>query len=233
MSGAAPKGEEADALASAMRSLSNAKRLRLLRFLVEPHYLEDIARDLGVARQSAQEHVDQLLAQGLIEATRGRGDHGPVTAYVTNLPRLFDIYDQLGHQLGLVDRDMSERIHANARTAPLEGASVARAAGDTPRVTIVHGIRIGQTVLLEGEGPWLIGRDPHALLCLDYDHYVSHRHAEIRRTRGGFELADLYSSNGTWLDWRAIPRGGTSQLVNGGLLRVGKSLVLFRTTPPA
>ncbi len=213
-----------------MRCLAHPRRLHLLRYLVEPHSLESIARQLGVARQSAQEHVDQLVVSGLIEATRGRGDHGPVTAYVTALPRLFDIYDQLGNELGLVDREMAERVAVTLRTAPLGPSKSSGIDADMPRITIVHGLRIGETHLLEGNGPWLIGRDPHALLCLDYDLYVSNRHAEIRRTVGGFEVADLYSSNGTWFDWTAMARGTTQPLANGSLLRAGKSLLLFRST---
>jgi pSer/pThr/pTyr-binding forkhead associated (FHA) protein len=77
-----------------------------------------------------------------------------------------------------------------------------------------------------------VGRDPHALVCLDYDPFVSTRHAELRRASGGgFELADLHSSNGTYLDWKRLERGVVRPLANGGLVRCGKTLLLFRKGP--
>lgn len=224
----APGEAPDDAMADALRCLANPKRLRLLRFLVEPRYLEEIARELGVARQSAQEHVDQLLAAGIIQPLRGKRDHGPVTEYVVVLPRVFDLHEQLGARIGILSGTLEERVHLFTPTAPLNAKGPSGGAEDLPRLTIVHGMRIGTTVKLVGDGPWLLGRDPHATLCLDYDPYASTRHAEVRRTRGGFELADRFSSNGTSLDWLPLPRGGTAPLPHGSLLRIGKTLIHFR-----
>jgi DNA-binding transcriptional ArsR family regulator len=219
--------EAQEPLAQALKALAHPKRLRLLRFLVEPHSLERIANELGVARQSAQEHVDQLLAIGAIEARRGRGDHGPVTEYVVVLPRLFDLHEQLGQRLGVLSAEFGEDVQATFRTQPLAPIPV-RAPPASARLVVVYGMRVGRTVPLQGQGPWLVGRDPHAALCIDYDPYVSSRHCEVRRGARGFELQDALSSNGTQLDWVTLPRGGAVPLENGQLIRVGKSLVLVR-----
>lgn len=220
---------EDDTLAASLKGLAHPKRLRLLRFLQEPHHLEEIASELGVARQSAQEHVQQLLAAGAIEAVPGKGQRGIVTDYVVATPRLFDILDQLGGRVGLLRAELEEHLAPRHRTAPLIAPGGDARPADGPRLTIVHGLRVGQTTPLEGVGPWPIGRDPQAWLALEYDSYVSSRHAEVRRAHGGFEVVDAMSSNGTFVDWRRLPRGGTAPLAHGTLVRVGKTMLLFRS----
>ncbi|HEX9816629.1 MAG TPA: helix-turn-helix domain-containing protein, partial [Candidatus Thermoplasmatota archaeon] len=67
-----PESVDSDvALATALKSLSHPKRLRLLRFATEPRTLEEIASHLKVARQSAKEHLDRLLEIGLLEPRSG------------------------------------------------------------------------------------------------------------------------------------------------------------------
>ena len=222
--------EETDeSLAFALKALGHPKRIRLLRFLTEARTLEEISNELKVARQSAQEHLDRLVKLGLVAVRHGRGDHGPVSRYQVTVPRLFDVYDRLGTRLGLLASELEEDVRGNQPTVVLATRSSPKPL-DSPRLIIVHGMRVGQTVPLQGEGPWLIGRDPAAVMGLDYDPYISHRHAEVRRTRDGFELADALSSNGVAVDWRPVPRGGVVPLANGSLLRAGKTLLLFRIT---
>lgn len=226
---AGPAPEPEDGLALALKALAHPKRLRLLRYVTEPRSLEEIAGELKLARQSAQEHLDQLLSLGLVESRRGRGEHGPVTQHVLVVSRLFDVYDRLGSKLGLLAAELDEDVRAYMPTTPLATRVPGPAGADTPRLVIVHGMRVGQTIPLQGSGPWLIGRDPSAALCLDYDPYVSHRHAEIRRGPKGLEIGDALSSNGVYVDWVRVPRGGSMTIANGSLLRAGKTLVLFRS----
>lgn len=224
-----PDRHEADAaLAESLKSLAHPKRLRLLRFVAEPRSLEEIASELRVTRQSAKEHLDRLVEAGLVEPRRGQGRHGPVTQYVVVVARAFDIHDRLGTQLGVVHGNLNEDVQSRLPTTTLDAAGPSAIARDAPRLIVVHGMRVGQTKPLQGNGPWLMGRDPAATLCLDYDPYVSHRHAEVRRGAKGFELVDALSSNGVFVDWDRVPRGGVVPLPNGSLLRLGKTLVLFR-----
>lgn len=219
--------EPDDALAQTLKACGHPQRLRLLRFTTQPRTLEQIAGHLSVARQSANEHVDKLLAAGVLERGQARGPRGPVTVYSAAVPRLFDMYERLGARIGLMSGNLEHEVRGSLPTTVSPPPS-GRRPPESPRLTIVHGMRIGQTIPLHGDGPWLVGRDPHAALCLDYDPYVSHRHAEIRRTRHGFEVADALSSNGTWIDWEQAARGGAVAIENGSLLRFGRSLVLFR-----
>lgn len=213
-------------LAGYLKVLGNPKRLGLLQFLVEPHAMEEIASELKMARQTALEHVQQLVDIGVVRKVPGRGDHGPVSEYVVVPQRLFSISEDFG-KLGVLQPKIEELLRPP--TSPLVTGAAAPREQDLPRFAIVHGQRLGQTTALTGNGPWLFGREAASAVVLDYDPFVSSRHAEVRRAAGGgFEVADLYSSNGTWLDWKRLPRGGTQKLENGGLLRVGRTLLLFR-----
>lgn len=60
---------------------------------------------------------------------------------------------------------------------------------------------------------------------------LSRRHAKIRRTALGYEITDLSSTNGTWLnDQRLIPHK-PYPLTSGSQLRLGRMrfVILFRT----
>jgi len=223
-----PDGEGLDGLAEYLKVLGNTKRLHLLSYLATPHYIEEIASELKMARQTAQEHVQRLLDIGVIQRVRGRRDSGPVTEYVVVPQRLFSIHEELG-KVGVLEPELGEEALAfRPPTSPLATGAPAPREHDLPRLVLVHGFRIGATTALQGEGPWLVGRDPAAAVCLDYDPFVSTRHAEVRRIPGGFEVADLYSSNGTFLDWKRLPRGNKQALDNGAVVRVGRSILVFR-----
>lgn len=220
------EGEGFDALAAYLKVLGNPKRLHLLQFLVHPHYLEEIASELKMARQTAQEHVQQLLDIGVVQRVRGKRETGPVTEYVVVPQRLFSIHQEFG-KLGVLEPELEEQL-LRPPTSPLVTGAAAPKEQDLPRLTIVHGMRIGQTTALTGQGPWLLGREATATVVLDYDPFVSSRHAEVRRVANGFEVADLYSSNGTFVEWKRLPRGATQRVENGAVVRVGKTLLLFR-----
>ena len=51
---------------------------------------------------------------------------------------------------------------------------------------------------------------------------VSRRHAMIRRTDSGFEVLDLASRNGTWLNTKKLVPNQPYRLVSGSQLRLGR-----------
>jgi pSer/pThr/pTyr-binding forkhead associated (FHA) protein len=53
---------------------------------------------------------------------------------------------------------------------------------------------------------------------------VSRRHAEIRRTADGYELVDVGSLNGTYLNRERVDQG---PLRDGDLIQVGKFKLMF------
>ena len=92
-----------------------------------------------------------------------------------------------------------------------DGAAVA----DGPAVTL-------------GPEPLVLGREPEGGLALD-DPRVSRRHAEVRRLGPErFELVDLESRNGSFLDGRPITR---AELGPGSVLRIGDQLLVVVRIP--
>lgn len=69
----------------------------------------------------------------------------------------------------------------------------------------------------------LIGRDDEADLMLP-DNSVSRRHAALQRTEQGFEIEDLGSTNGTFIDGQLIDRVSLS---SGDTIRIGSFLFKF------
>jgi FHA domain len=77
----------------------------------------------------------------------------------------------------------------------------------------------GQTRLLEPDH--LVGRAPPCALRID-QRYVSARHAIVRWTGDRWELKDLGSRNGTFLDGRKIPSGEEHVVQKGTRIGFGK-----------
>jgi pSer/pThr/pTyr-binding forkhead associated (FHA) protein len=71
-----------------------------------------------------------------------------------------------------------------------------------------------------------VGRHPDSRVFLD-DITVSRRHAEIRRTPIGYEVVDVGSLNGTYLNRERVESG---HLTDGDLIQVGKFKLMFVAT---
>ena len=95
-----------------------------------------------------------------------------------------------------------------------------------------------QPAYVDSKGEFVIGRkiDTTSDVSLDlstlggYHLGISRRHAVIQRTEHGYELLDLGSVNGTWLnDERLVPQKAYP-LVSGSHLRLGRMrlFVLYR-----
>lgn len=80
------------------------------------------------------------------------------------------------------------------------------------------------------EDEFLIGRKiddaPEYMVDLAiYDafgHGVSRRHAQIRRVDDGYEIKDLESTNGTWVNEQRLVPNKPYPLASGALLRLGR-----------
>ncbi|MFG1775675.1 FHA domain-containing protein [Micromonospora sp. NPDC049051] len=66
----------------------------------------------------------------------------------------------------------------------------------------------------------VIGRAPTADIVV-HDAHLSRRHAEVWLTGEGATLADLGSTNGTWLNDRRIT--GVERLADGDVIRLGRT----------
>ena len=95
---------------------------------------------------------------------------------------------------------------------------------------------------LDFEGELVLGRDgvdadgasDENLLNLSelggYLMGISRRHAVIRKTRNGYEITDLASTNGSWLNGMKLTPNRSYPLANGSQLRFGRMrlLVLYQ-----
>jgi pSer/pThr/pTyr-binding forkhead associated (FHA) protein len=86
----------------------------------------------------------------------------------------------------------------------------------------------GERVFLQ-DGATSIGRAPTCRIVIATER-VSRNHAAIRRTEGGaYELMDLGSSNGTFVNGQRLSRPVALQ--NGWVIEVGLQKMVFRTPP--
>ncbi len=91
---------------------------------------------------------------------------------------------------------------------------------------------VGQVLTLDFDRV-LIGRDPMAAVALP-DARLSRRHAELRRDKTGYQLVDLSSTNGSWVNGERCER---QQLKHGDSIRLGSTIFVFveatlrQTTP--
>ena len=103
-----------------------------------------------------------------------------------------------------------------------------RRAREPSRLRVVFGPDAGLDVSLPAVGV-VIGADRACDVPLR-DDAVSKRHASVVATDGGFEVVDLGSKNGTWLDGVALTR---AVVPIGSTVRVGTTLLqLFPAEEP-
>jgi pSer/pThr/pTyr-binding forkhead associated (FHA) protein len=87
---------------------------------------------------------------------------------------------------------------------------------------VKRGQNAGSTFLIQADAT-TIGRNPDSDVFLD-DVTVSRRHAELRRDGGRFEIRDLGSLNGTYVNRERVER---SRLASGDELQIGKFKLAF------
>ncbi|MGC3995330.1 MAG: FHA domain-containing protein [Propionicimonas sp.] len=128
----------------------------------------------------------------------------------------------------LFGRKVSAAELARAQAAPTQGAAAAkppkvsrRTLKQLPKtLTVTHGKQAGLQLPL-GEAV-LIGRASDCQLILD-DDYVSTRHARISRTPAGFQVEDLGSTNGTFVNNQRI--SAPTPFGVDDTLRIGRTLM--------
>ncbi len=86
---------------------------------------------------------------------------------------------------------------------------------------VTHGRQAGVTLPLSGGV--LIGRGTECNLVLD-DDYASTQHARITLTAGGYQVEDLGSTNGTFVNNQQLH--GSVSFGPGDVLRIGRTLMI-------
>lgn len=75
----------------------------------------------------------------------------------------------------------------------------------------------------------VIGRDAGDVRIDDAR--ISRQHVRIERAPAGWQLTDLGSRNGGFVEGRMVQAGGRAQLGEGAVIRIGDSVLVFRTSP--
>ena len=111
-----------------------------------------------------------------------------------------------------------------SRVAPVGPSHNARSGIGRSWVGVCGGPESGAVRRLESHAAVTIGRSEDADLTIR-NSSVSDLHAVVERTDEGMTIEDLGSTNGTWLNGRAITR--TARLNARGTARVGSSTITF------
>jgi pSer/pThr/pTyr-binding forkhead associated (FHA) protein len=110
--------------------------------------------------------------------------------------------------------------------SPEESAAVAALPADSALLIVRRGPGAGSRFLLD-QDVTVAGRHPNADIFLD-DVTVSRKHVEFVRTGNGFEIRDLGSMNGTYVDGDRVDG---APLYRGAEVLVGKFRMTFYASP--
>lgn len=150
----------------------------------------------------------------------------------------------------MTENDSTSRIERTSDEMTVETTSVFRAdflneldspapAGTGGAVSGVEGLPAGSALLVVKRGPnagsrFLLdqsstsaGRHPDSDIFLD-DVTVSRRHAEFRLEAGEFQVVDVGSLNGTYVNREPVD---SAALANGDEVQIGKFRLVFLTGP--
>ena len=150
----------------------------------------------------------------------------------------------------MTENDTSSGADQSGENLTVETTSVFRAdflneldapasAGSDNTVSGVEGLPLGSALLVVKRGPnagsrFLLdqattsaGRHPDSDIFLD-DVTVSRRHAEFRLETGEFQVVDVGSLNGTYVNREPVD---SAVLANGDEVQIGKFRLVFLTGP--
>ena len=218
-------------LADALAALSSQPRLALLRELRVPKTLREIelpaeeeGSERNLSRQSVRKHLDRLLEVGVVLARDADRVYGETVEYVVNHQKLYAL---------------SEAFRGLARLRPVAEPPVdTMHAGDAPSgsirgpcLVLVKGLEEGKVFPLAPPAPsrgWVLGRRRDAEVSLDFDPFVSAENSVVEWREGRHVLRDLAASrNGTLVNFRPLPKGGSVPLRHGDLVGVGRTILMF------
>jgi hypothetical protein len=176
-----------------------------------------------------RDHLAKLRSIGVVAVQRSEREGGIVDEYVLNHQKLFAIVEELrrlGELRGMVPAGFEQTIAAER--------DAAQARDEGPRLVLVRGQGEGRVFALrkdtlDADRGWVIGRKHGLAVSLDYDPFVSSENAEVLLNGAGFTLLDIRSSkNGTFLNFKPLPRGGSAPLANGDIVTLGRTSLVFR-----
>ena len=110
-------------------------------------------------------------------------------------------------------------------TLPIEPRGGTGAERDAPYLVVVQGKQVGQRLPLARERT-TVGRSASCDLCLDSP-VVSAEHARIVRTKEGFGIEDLGSTNGVTVNGRRLAPDELQPIGHGDSITLSDHMLLF------
>lgn len=239
-----------DALSRSLNALAHPSRLALLRQLRTPKTLREIqlrsqapserglaspSHAMGndeagrsISRQAVREHLDRLIAIGVVHVREATRDYGETTEYSLNHQSLFAIAEEFRGLARL--RPATEPV---AATVERRAGSPEAERAEGPCLVLVKGLDEGRSFSLapppSGRRQWAIGRRRGLDVSLDFDPFVSTENALVVWDNGRYHVQDLPDSrNGTTLNFQPLPKGEKRELKTSDVIGVGRTLLLFR-----
>ena len=120
--------------------------------------------------------------------------------------------------------DLLKEMESGAATSADSAAGADQLSDGEALLVVKRGPNAGARFLLDQDST-TAGRHPETDIFLD-DVTVSRRHAEFRRNDGGYEVVDVGSLNGTYVNRE--PRN-SQELTNGDEIQIGKFRLVFIT----
>lgn len=226
--------EELDELSLDLSALSNNQRLRLLHLLTRPRYKEEVGEALGMSRQSASKHIDKLAERGFVRELQGWRESGPVMEFQVVPQRLFALGMRIADMgklepQGGPDRKVAERTVVMDDETERFDAPPRMEPDTTAQLLVINGPTAGTRFGLDPETPrWTVGRDDDRNLALKHDPFVSGRHAEVQLDPLGHAVVDVYSANGTFINFVRLPHGGRAPLQPGDVVGIGRTFLVYQ-----
>lgn len=229
---AAPQDE---ALSQSLQALAHPTRLALMRQLRTPRTLREISLRSAtgddavrsISRQAIREHLERLLAIGVVHRRDAERAYGETTEYSLNHQALYAMAEEFR---GLARLRPAAEPHAAtvARPAPAEPPTE-----EGPCLVLVKGLDEGRTISLaappSGRKQWTIGRRRALDVSLDFDPFVSTENALVTWEAGVYTIEDLPDSrNGTHVNFVPLAKGEKRRLRPADVIGVGRSLLVFR-----
>jgi pSer/pThr/pTyr-binding forkhead associated (FHA) protein len=223
--------EDLEALAEELFALANERRLRILHEVDEPETRNELADRIDISRQAISKHIDTLLEHGFVRELPGWRETGPVDEFQVNPKQLYAIGKQIA-DLGELEPkggpEVTETEPTEIRDEAIDADSIPGETADA-HLLLLDGPEAGDRFVLDGEeGRWTIGRDEDRDLCLDHDPYISGQQCELQATEDGHAVVDVYSSNGTFVNFGQLPEGGRTELAPGDVIRLGRTSLVYQ-----
>lgn len=96
----------------------------------------------------------------------------------------------------------------------------------TGRILQIHPVDLDSGLITLGEKAFVVGRAPNSDLMIS-ERAVSRRHAKFEKTESGYEVTDLDSTNGTWINEQRVE---STKLKSGDRIRIGGRVFKFIAT---